>query len=148
MTTGPFLYDEGPAPLHTGTPRRRNGLLLAIFGGTAVVAVLMVLALFLLNGSAEEQAEESAGVFLAALQQGDTETAHQLLCPDERAQLSPDDVAAAYPFGEGAEVVGTDEAERDGESVQHVRVQADDGSSATLVVVRADGPRICGTTTN
>ena len=22
MTNGPFLYDEGPEPLHTGTPRR------------------------------------------------------------------------------------------------------------------------------
>ena len=43
MTNGPFLYDDGPAPLHTGTPRRRPWLLLAIFGGTAVVAVLMVL---------------------------------------------------------------------------------------------------------
>jgi hypothetical protein len=143
--TGPFLYDDGPAPLHTGTPRRRPWLLLAIFGGTAVVAVLMVVALPLLKGSADEQARESVGVFLAALGKGDTETAHGLLCDDERARLAPDEVAGAYLAGEGGHVVGTEEAEEDGESVQHVRVGWDDRSATTLTVVREDGPRICGT---
>ena len=37
MTSGPFLYDDGPAPLHTGTPRRSGKLLVAIFGGMFVV---------------------------------------------------------------------------------------------------------------
>ena len=143
MTNGPFLYDEGPAPLHTGTPRRRPWLLLAIFGGTAVVAVLMVLALPLLQGSADEQARESVGVFLAALEKGDTETAHGLLCDEERTRLAPDEVAKAYLAGGGGHVVGTQEA--DGGSVQHVRVGWDDGSASTLTVVREDGPRICGT---
>ena len=143
MTNGPFLYDEGPAPLHTGTPRRRPWLLLAIFGGTAVVAVLMVLALPLLQGSADEQARESVGVFLAALEKGDTETAHGLLCDEERARLAPDEVAKAYLAGEGGHVVNTQEA--DGGSEQHVRVGWVDGSTSTLTVVREDGPRICGT---
>jgi hypothetical protein len=141
--TGPFLYDEGPESLHTGTPRRRPWLLLAIFGGTAVVAVLMVLALPLLRGSADEQARESVGVFLAALEKGDTETAHGLLCDEERARLAPDEVAGAYLVGEGGHVVGTQEA--DGGAEQHVRVGWDDGSASTLTVVREDGPRICGT---
>ena len=143
MTNGPFLYDEGPESLHTGTPRRRPWLLLAIFGGTAVVAVLMVLALPLLQGSADEQARESVGVFLAALEKGDTETAHGLLCDEERARLAPDEVAGAYLAGEGGHVVGTEEA--DGGAEQHVRVGWDDGSTSTLTVVREDGPRICGT---
>ena len=143
MTNGPFLYDEGPAPLHTGTPRRRPWLLLAIFGGTAVVAVLMVLALPLLQGSADEQARESVGVFLAALEKGDTETAHGLLCDEERARLAPDEVAEAYLAGDGGHVLGTQEA--DGGSEQRVRVGWDDGSASSLSVVREDGPRICGT---
>jgi hypothetical protein len=141
MTTGPFLYDDGPAPLHTGTPRRRPWLLLAIFGGTAVVAVLMVLALPLLKGSAEEQARESVGVFLAALGKGDIETAHGLLCDRERARLAPDKVPEAYLVGEGGRVVDTEE---DRDSVQHVRVTWDDGSASTLTIVREDGPRVCG----
>ena len=40
--TGPYLYDEGPEALHTGTPRRRNGLILAVFGATLAVGVGMV----------------------------------------------------------------------------------------------------------
>jgi hypothetical protein len=140
MTSGPFLYDEGPAPLHTGTPRRRSGLLLAIFGGTVVVAVLMVLALFLLKGSAEDQAEEAAGVFMAALEQGDTETAHELLCDEERARLQAEDVTAAYLAGREGRVYG---AEADG-GIVRVRVAWDDGADTPWVVVSEDGPRVCG----
>jgi hypothetical protein len=144
MSSGPYLYDDDPAPLHTGTPRRRNGLLLAIFGGTAALAVLMVLVLPMIKGSAEEQAQESAGVFLAALAKGDTATAHQLLCEEERARFGEDDVAAAYLAGGGGEVGGSEEAEIDGASVQEVRITWDDGSAATLTVIREDGPRVCG----
>jgi hypothetical protein len=146
MTTGPFLYDDEPAPLHTGTPRRRSGLLLAIFGGTAVLAVLMVLALPLVKGSAEEQARESAGVFLAALEKGDTGTAQELLCEQERARLDEDEVARTYLSGEGGKVVGSAEAEVDGEPAQEVRVEWDGGSRSTLIVVRDGGPRVCGVT--
>ncbi len=143
--TGPYLYDDGPESLHTGVPRRRPWLLLGIFGGTVVVAVLMVLALPLLRGTAEEQARESVGVFLAALGKGDIETVNGLLCERERARLAPGEIAGAYLVGEGGHVVGTEEAQEDGESVQHVRVGWEDGSASTFVVVREDGPRICGT---
>ena len=57
----------------------------------------MVAALFLVKGSPEEQAQEVAGVFLAALEQDDTETAHQLLCQAERANLSPAERSAGVP---------------------------------------------------
>jgi hypothetical protein len=144
MTDGPFLYDDEPAPLHTGTPRRRGGLLLAIFGGTVVAAVLMVVGLPLLNGTAAEQARESAGVFVAALEKGDTETAHGLLCDKERARLAPDDVAPVYLVGRHGHVVSAEEAEVDGASVEQVRVTWDDGSASTLTVVGEGGPRICG----
>jgi hypothetical protein len=141
--TGPYLYDDDPAPLHTGVPRRRSGLMLAIFGGTVVVAVLMVLGLPLLKGTGEEQARESAGVFLAALEQGDTETAHQLLCEEERARLEPGKVAQAY-LGEGPAEVGAPREEDGGGSVVHVPVRWADGSSTEWTVIREDGPRVCG----
>ena len=144
MTTGPFLYDDDPAPLHTGTPRRRPVLLLAIFGGTVVLAVLMALALPLLKGSAEEQAREVTGVFLSALNQGDTDTAHQLLCDDERARIAPDEVAATY-LGDGVgEVEGVEDATLDGEAAQRVLVTWDDGATTELLVVNESGARICG----
>jgi hypothetical protein len=145
MSTGPFLYDDDPAPLHTGTPRRRPWLLFAVFGGTAVVAVLMVLLMPLVKGSAEDQAREVTGVFLAALDKGDTETAYQLLCEDERARLAPDDVAAEYTAGEGiGRVVSVSEADMDGEPSREVEVEWPGGGQARLVVVNSDGPHICG----
>src|SRR3954449_10016878 len=93
MSTGPYLYDEGPEPLHTAPGRRRRGLLVAILLGTVLVAVAAVVARPLIKGTAGEQATESAGVFLAALRQGDTETAYGLLCADERARLQPQQAA-------------------------------------------------------
>ena len=145
MTTGPFLYDDDPAPLHTGTPRRSGKLLVLIFGGTVVLAVLMVVALPVFKGSAEEQSREVAGVFLSALNQGDTETAHQLLCDDERARLAPGEVAAAY-VGDGVgEVEGAEEATVDGEPAQRVLVGWADGATTELLVVNEGGARICGT---
>jgi len=144
VTTGPFLYDDDPAPLHTGTPRRSGKLLVLIFGGTVVLAVLMVVALPVFKGSAEEQSREVAGVFLSALNQGDTETAHQLLCDDERARLAPDEVAAAY-VGDGVgEVEGAEEATVDGEPAQRVLVGWADGATTELLVVNEGGARICG----
>jgi hypothetical protein len=143
--TGPFLYDDDPAPLHTGTPRRRTGLLLAVFGGTIAVAVLMVALMSLVKGSAEEQAREVAGVFLAALDKGDTETAHELLCEQERARVGADEVAGEYLGAEPGRVVGVEEAEVDDSTVVQVRVQWDDGSATQWVVVNESGPRLCGT---
>jgi hypothetical protein len=146
-TEGPFLYDDDPAPLHTGTPRRRQGLLLWLFGGTALVAVLMVVAMPLVKGSPEEQAREVTGVFLAALAKGDNETAFQLLCEEERAQVPPDGVAGRYLTGEGAgKVVSSRAADVDGSPVQQVRVEWPDGSATRLTVVNSDGPHVCGVT--
>jgi len=143
VLSGPFLYDDGPEPLHTGTPRRRGGLLLAIFGGTVVAAVLMVFALPLLKGTPEEQAREVTGVFLAALEKGDTSTAHQLLCAQEAGRLTEGDVAPAYLKGDGGQVVDVDGAEVDGKPVERVRVAWKDGSTSTFTLVPEDGARVC-----
>ncbi len=140
--TGPFLYDDEPAPLHTGTPRSARGPLLWIFGGTAAFAVLMVVLMVLVKGSGEEQAREVAGVFLAALAEDDTETAHALLCQEERARLSPGEVAGAY-LGEGPGEIGP---AREDDAARLVTVRWADGTTSQLTVIGEDGPRICGTT--
>jgi cell division septation protein DedD len=146
-TTGPFLYDEGPEPLHTGTPRRSGKYLVLIFGATALVAILMVVLLPLVRGSAGDQSREVVQVFLAALDKGDTETAHQLLCEKERADLKPDDVAARYVVGGGpGKVVSASDAKADGAPAQQVRVRWSDGSASRFTVVNSDGPHVCGVT--
>jgi hypothetical protein len=140
MTTGPFLYDDDPAPLHTGTPRRRPALLLAIFGGTVAFAVLMVVLTTAVKGSGEEQAQEVAGVFLKALAQDDTQTAHELLCQEERVRLSPEEVAGAY-LREGTPELGP---VRDNGDARLVPVQWSDGTTTELTVIGENGPRVCG----
>ena len=150
--TGPYLYDDGPEDLHTGTPRRRNGLILAVFGATLAVGVGMVVALPLVKGSGEEQAREVVGVFVAALAADDLETAGGLLCESERDRADAEgtdagEFAAAYaPAGTG-EVTGVQSGELDGKDAQQVRVRWDDGSETTVSVVLEDGPRVCGTST-
>ncbi|MGY1607595.1 MULTISPECIES: hypothetical protein [unclassified Geodermatophilus] len=158
--TGPYLYEEGPEDLHTGTPRRRNGLILGIFGGTVALGVGMVVALPLLTGTGDEQAREVVGVFTAALAAGDLETAGGLLCEAERARADADgvdagQVAAGYARPGTAEILAVEtgeyEAPDSGEvrDSREVRVRWDDGGSATettVVVVLEDGPRVCGTT--
>jgi hypothetical protein len=138
---GPFLYDEGPAPLHTGTPRRSGKILVLIFGGTVVVAVLMVVLGLAVKGTGSEQAEEVSGVFLAALAADDTETAYALLCQDERIRLSPDEVAGEY-LAEGDPELGT--VSTDGDA-RLVPVQWSDGTTSELTVIGEDGLRVCGT---
>jgi hypothetical protein len=145
MSSGPYLYDDDPAPLHTGTPRSARGLILAILGGTVLVAVAMALGLPLVKGSPEEQAREVTGVFLDALAADDVETAYGLLCDVERARLAPDAVPGVYATGGDGDVVDTTEGEQDGEPVQRVDVQWTDGSTTTLTVVSEDGARVCGT---
>jgi hypothetical protein len=140
MSSGPFLYDDDPAPLHTGTPRRRPALLLAIFGGTAAFAVLMVVLMTVVRGSGEEQAQEVAGVFLKALAQDDTQTAHELLCQEERVRLSPEELAGAY-LREGTPELGP---VRDNGDARLVPVQWSDGTTTELTVVGENGPRVCG----
>jgi cell division septation protein DedD len=147
MTNGPFLYDEGPEPIHTGAPLRRQGLLLWIFGGTVLVAVLMVVLLPLVKGSGEDQSREVVQVFLTALDKGDNETAYQLLCEEERAELSPEGVAGRYLAGDGAGTVASvSEAQVDGDPAQRVRVDWPGAPSSEITVVNADGPHVCGVT--
>jgi|tagenome__1003787_1003787.scaffolds.fasta_scaffold20756033_2 hypothetical protein len=144
---GPFLYDEGPEPLHAGPGRSRRGLLVWVFGGTVLVAVLMVVLLPLVKGSASDQSREVVQVFLAALDKGDNETAYQLLCADERADLSPDGVAGRYLAGDGAgRVVSVADAEVDGEPAQRVRVDWPGAPRTEITVVNVEGPRVCGVT--
>lgn len=146
--SGPYLYDDGPAPLHTGTPRSRKGLLIGILAGTVAVAVAAVVALPLFTGSAEKQASQSAGVFVAALQQGDTETAYGLLCDDERARLQPAEVAAAYLRPGTGTVAGVSDAELGGRPAERVEVRWTDGgavSNSYLTVINESGAHVCGT---
>ncbi|MBN1092109.1 hypothetical protein JKP75_05740 [Blastococcus sp. TML/M2B] len=140
MSTGPFLYDEGPAPLHTGVPQRSGKLLVLIMGGTVLVALLVVVLAYLIRGSGSDQATEVSGVFLTALAAGDTETAHALLCEEERARLEPTEVADAY-LGQGEPELG--EVRRDGDA-RVVPVRWSGGGSAELTVIGQDGLRICG----
>jgi hypothetical protein len=145
LTSGPFLYDDEPAPLHTGTPRRRTGLVLGLLIGTVVVAVAMVAVLYLVRGSPAEQSEEAVGVFLAALDRGDDETAHQLLCAEVRAELEAGEVPAEYRPALPARVVGSEKDEVDGTTVYEVEVRGADGATSSFAVLSEDGPRLCGT---
>jgi hypothetical protein len=150
MSTGPFLYDEGPEPLHTGAGRSRRGLLVVVFLGTVLVAVAAAVALPLLRGTAAEQAGEAAGVFVAALQQGDTETAYGLLCAEERARLAPEQVAVEYLRAGTPRIGEVADDEFAGRTAQRVEVRWTDGGAATttfLTVINADGAHVCGTTT-
>jgi hypothetical protein len=141
---GPYLYDDDPAPLHTGTPRAARGLILGVLGGTVLVAIAMAFGLPLVKGSGEEQSREVAGVFLAALAEDDLATAHPLLCAAERTAVPPEAVTEVYGGGQDGEVVGVTEDELDGESVQLVEVRWADGSGSTLTVVNENGARVCG----
>jgi hypothetical protein len=144
MTSGPFLYDDDPAPLHTGTPQRRPWLLMAIFGSTIVVGVLMVLLMPLVKGSPEEQVREVAGVFVAALEKNDLETAYGLLCEDERVRVPAADLADEYGFAGSGTLGSAEEIEVDGAPRYLVQVRWSDGGSSELTVVNEDGPSICG----
>ena len=147
MSTGPYLYDDDPAPLHTGTPRPARALILAVIGGTIAAALGMAVGLPLVKGSPEEQAREVSGVFLAALAADDLETAHGLLCAAERARLAPQALPAEYAAGGSGEVTGTAAGELDGAPAQRVEVTWRDGSTSTLTVVGEQGARVCGTST-
>jgi hypothetical protein len=149
MTQGPYLYDEGPEPLHTGAGRSRRGLLVAILLGTVLVAVAAVVALPLVRGTAGEQAGEAAGVFITALQKGDDETAYDLLCADERARLQPAQVAEEYLRPGTATIGDVSDADLGDRPAQRVPVRWTDGDAVTrtfLTVVNEDGAHVCGTT--
>ena len=65
-TQGPFLYDDDPAPLHTGVPQRSGKWLVLILGGTLLAAVLIVFLGVVIRGTGSEQATEVTGVYGAA----------------------------------------------------------------------------------
>lgn len=138
--SGPYLYDEDPEPLHTGAPRNRDRQMIAVLVVTVLLAALTVLGTFFFRGSPAERSEEAVGVFLDALAAGDTETAHQLLCLDERNRVAEGEVAAEYLQEVPGEVTGS----VDGGTDQLVDVRWSDGSTSTLVVISEQGARICG----
>jgi hypothetical protein len=148
MSSGPFLYDDDPAPLHTGEPRQRRGLLLALFGCTVLIAVLMVGGILFFKGSGEDQAREVTTVFTAALSQGDVETAYALVCDDERARLLPEELADAYLQDGTPTVVGARETEYDDAPAMRVEVRWGEGAAAVtteVLVVPEGGTKVCGT---
>jgi hypothetical protein len=109
----------------------------------------MVVLLRVLSGSAADRAEEVGGVFVAALSQGDTETAYQLLCSSERARLQPADLAGAYLHQGTPQVIGSRDA-GGGQTARLVDVRWGTGATATsteLVVVPDNGSQVCGTRT-
>ncbi len=147
-TQGPFLYDDDPAPLHTGTGRNRNGTLIALLSATVLIALLMVGGMVLFKGTASDQAEEVAGVFTRALAAGDTETAYELICDDERARITPDQLAGEYLHPGTPEVTGSRGDRVDDEPVRYVHVRWDDGGATVtteLTVVPEGGTKVCGT---
>jgi hypothetical protein len=144
---GPFLYDEGPEELHTGTPRRSGKYVVLIFGVTVLLAVLSVVLLPLVKGSAGDQSRQAVEVFLAALAKNDTETAYGLLCDKEQAAVKPADVAARYVVGDGdGHVVQESGTRADGVPAVQVRVRWADGSLSRYTVVNSNGPHVCGVT--
>lgn len=146
-TTGPFLYDEDPQPMHAGPGRSRQGLLLALGAGTVAVAVGAVVALNALQGSPDEQVEQVADVFTQAVVAGDSETAWGLLCDAEQARIDPGEVAADYLQAGVPEVGAVTETELDGVQARLVRVRWDDDGAVTtteLTLVAENGPRVCG----
>ncbi|MQA34961.1 Rv0361 family membrane protein [Modestobacter roseus] len=148
MTSGPFLYDDDPAPLHTGTPRRRTGLLVGLLVGTLALAVAMAASIGVFKGSAEEQSTEVATVFVRALAAGDLATAYDLVCDDVRARVLAPDLADTYLRPGVPEVTGTTRDEVDGSPVELVDVRWDDAgaiSRTQLTVVPEGGTKVCGT---
>ncbi len=137
---GPYLYDDGPAPLHTGTPRNRNWSILVLMALTVVLAVGTVVGMLAFRGSPSDEAVERARVFVAALAADDTETASALLCEDQRADGTLD----TYSRLAGGTVGEPTEQEVGGELVQLVPVRTSDGTTARLVLVPEGGPRVCG----
>ena len=143
---GPYLYDDAPEPLHTGAPRRRNWWILVILATTALVAVASVIGLPLVTGSPAKQSRQAVGVFLAAMDHGDTETVYGMLCDAERTRLAPDQVGPAYRHAGRGSVVSTADATAGGKPVERVTVRWSDGRTTQLTVVNQSGPHVCGTT--
>ena len=145
--TGPFLYDDDPEPLHTGSPRRSGKIVVLVFGATVLVAILMVVLMPLVRGTPDEQVREAAGVFVAALAEDDLETAYGLLCEGERARVPAADLVEEYRLAGTGRVQGAEEIEVDGVPRYLVDVRWSGGGSSELTVINEDGPSICGVST-
>jgi len=143
---GPFLYDDDPAPLHTGEARNRNGTLIALIAATVAVALLAVGGMVWFKGTASDQAEEVAGVFTKALAAGDTETAYALICDAERARITSDELAGEYLHPGTPAITGARADRVDDEPVRYVQVRWGAGVSTELTVVPEGGTKVCGTT--
>ncbi|MPQ97520.1 hypothetical protein GB931_06200 [Modestobacter sp. I12A-02628] len=146
MSSPDYLYDDDPAPLHTGTPRGRNRWIVAALLGTGLVALLAAYLLPVVNGSATEQSEQAAGVFVSALSQGDVGTAYSLLCDAERARLEEVQLNAEYLQPGTPRVVGSTELDTDDPTVE-VQVEWTDGGATTrttLTMVPQSGAKVCG----
>jgi hypothetical protein len=140
---GPYLYDDGPAPLHTGTPRNRNWTIVVLLALTVLLAVGTVVGIYVFRGSPESEAKQVAGVFVAALAAGDDRTASGLLCEDIRN--GRDAATALDDYRDGPGTVGTPTEERRGDSpVMVVPVRYGDGTKAELLLVPEGGPKVCG----
>ena len=141
---GPYLYDDDPESLHTGAGRNRNWTIIVLLGLTVLLAVGTVVGMYVFRGSPEDEAEQVAGVFVAALAAGDDETASGLLC--EKLSLDPDAAVAAlepYRASAGGTLGRAREEQTDDGLVMVVPVRAD-GGNAELVLVPEGGPRVCG----
>ncbi|QXG75547.1 hypothetical protein KUM42_17315 [Modestobacter sp. L9-4] len=149
MSAGPFLYDDGPAPLHTGAPRQRNGLIIGLLGGTVVFSVAMVVLMTLWSGNGADQSRQVATVFTSALSQGDLTTSYALICDDVRAAVPPDQLAAQYLHPGVPQVTGAESSEYEGSPAELITVRWDDAGSVTttvLTLVPEGGTKVCGTT--
>jgi hypothetical protein len=148
MSTGPYLYDDDPAPLHTAEPRQRNGLIIGLLGGTVLFSVAMVVLMTLWSGNGADQSKEVATVFTSALSQGDLTTSYALICDDVRAAVPPDELATEYLQPGVPQVTGAESTEYEGAPAELVTVRWDDAGSVTttvLTVVPEGGTKVCGT---
>jgi hypothetical protein len=148
MSTGPYLYDDDPAPLHTGAPRQRNGLIIGLLGGTVVFSVVMVVLMTLWSGNGADQSKQVATVFTSALSQGDLTTSYGLVCDDVRATVPPEQLATQYLQPGVPQVTGSESSEYEGAPAELITVRWDDAGSVTttvLTVVPEGGTKVCGT---
>jgi len=141
--TGPYLYDDQPEPLHTGAPRGRNWSIVVILVLTVLAAVGTVVGMYVFRGSPAEEAEERAGVFVAALAADDVETASGLLCEEARQGVSGEEALEHYTGVAGGTVGRAREVDVDGEPAQIVPVEQHDGTTTELVLIPEGGPKVC-----
>ena len=116
---------------------------MVLLGLTVLLAVGTVVGMYAFRGSPEHEAEQRAGVFLAALSAGDVETAAGLLC--EKALDGVSDAEALKPYARLSS--GTPGKARelsvDGKPAMVVPVRSA-GASAELLLVPEGGPKVCG----